>query len=170
RRSDAVEGPPGERGFEQVGRVEGASLRGPGVYERVQLVDEQDDLAFGALDLLEDGFEALFELAPELRSGQQGAEVEADDAPLSSDLRDVLRRDPDGESLDHRGLSHTRFPNQDRIVLRPAAEDLDDPTDLLVPPDHRVELAVARERGQVAAVLLEGLVLSLLVSAGDRLG
>ena len=37
-------------------------------------------------------------------------------------------------------------------------EHLDGAADLLVPPDHRVELALARHGGQVAGIFLEGVV------------
>ena len=44
-----------------------------GADDGVQLVDEQDDLALGVLDLLEDGLEPLLELAAELGAGDQRA-------------------------------------------------------------------------------------------------
>ena len=46
-------------------------------------------------------------------------------------------------------------------------QHLDDPTDLLVAADDRIELAGARRGGEVAAVALERLVLVLGVLAGD---
>src|SRR5262249_10363614 len=52
------------------------------------------------------------------------------------------------------------------IVLRPAAEDLDDAADLVVTADDRVELALARGLGQVAAEALERHVLVLGVLVG----
>ena len=48
-------------------------------------------------------------------------------------------------------------------------EDLDDPPDLLVAADHRIELAGARLGGQVAAVLLERGVRALGVLRGHAL-
>ncbi len=66
--------------------------------------------------------------------------------------------DPLGEPLDDGGLADARLADEDRVVLGAAGEDLDDAADLLVAADHRVELALARELCQVAAVLLEGLV------------
>ena len=44
--------------------------------DRVQLVDERDDLALGVGDLLEDGLESLFELAAVLRAGNHRPDVE----------------------------------------------------------------------------------------------
>ena len=45
----------------------------------VELVDEGDDLALGAADVVEHGLEPLLELAPELGPGDHGPQVEGDD-------------------------------------------------------------------------------------------
>ena len=59
--------------------------------------------------------------------------------------------------------------DQHRVVLGAAAEHLDDPADLLVAADDRVELARARRVGEVAPVLVERVVLVLGVGVGDAL-
>src|SRR3954463_7258998 len=102
---------------------------------------KQAHLAPGALDLCEDGLQPLLELAAVLRAGQQRADVEADDATVAQGLRDVAGDDPLGQALDDRGLADARLADQDRVVLRAAREDLDDAANLVVAPDHRVELA-----------------------------
>ena len=48
----------------------------------MQLVDEEDDLALGVGDLLEDGLEAILELAAVLGTGDQGADVERHQAAV----------------------------------------------------------------------------------------
>ena len=116
------------------------------------------DLALGVLDLLEHGLEALLELAAVLGAGDERAEVERDDALVLEPLGHVAAHDPLGEALGDGGLADARLADQHRVVLGPPAEDLDDAADLLVAADDRVELARARLRGQVAAVLLERLV------------
>ena len=50
----------------------------PAPDDRVQLVDERDDLALGVGDLLEHGLQPLLELAAVLGPGHHGAEVERD--------------------------------------------------------------------------------------------
>ncbi len=79
--ADRVQLASREHRLEQVRGVHGA-LGGAGTDDGVQLVDEQDDLALGVLDLLEHGLEALLELAAIFRAGNQCAEVERDDALL----------------------------------------------------------------------------------------
>ena len=135
----------------------------------MELVDEQDDLALGVLDLLEDGLEPLLELAPELGAGDQRAEVERDDALVLQALGHVAADDPLGEALDDRGLADAGLADQDRVVLRPAGQDLNDAADLLVAADDRIEPAGAGLGRQVAAVLLERGVGPLRVRRCDAL-
>ena len=168
RRADRVQLAAGEHRLEQVGGVHGA-LGGARPDDRVQLVDEQDDPALGVLDLLEDGLEPLLELAPELGPGDERAEIERDDPLVLEPLGHVAADDPLGEPLGDGRLADARLADEDRVVLRPARQDLDDPPDLVVAADDRVELAGARLGGQVAAVLLERGVGALGVLRGDPL-
>ena len=140
-----------EHRLEQVGGVDRA-LGGARADDRVQLVDEQDDLALGLGDLLEHGLEALLELAAVLRAGDQRADVERDHAPVAQRLGHVAGDDPLGEALDDRGLAHAGLADQHRVVLRAPREHLDHAADLVVAADHRVELALARQPREVAAV------------------
>ena len=65
---------------------------GAGPDDGVHLVDERDDLAVGLGDLLEDGLQALLELAAVLRTGDHPAEVERDHALVLQPLGHVARR------------------------------------------------------------------------------
>jgi hypothetical protein len=75
----------------------------------VELVDEQDDLAVGVLDLLEDGLEPLLELATELGARDERAEVERDDA---------LVLEPSGR---RRGRSAGRGPRRWPVLPTPGS-------------------------------------------------
>ena len=61
------------------------------------------------------------------------------------DLGHVVAHDALREALDDRGLADARFADEHRVVLGPTGQDLDDPLDLLGPPDDGVELALAGE-------------------------
>ena len=65
-----------------------------------------------------------------------------------------------GQPLDDGGLAHARLADEHRIVLGAAGQHLHHAANLLVAADDRIELAVAREVGEVAGVALERLVLS----------
>ena len=64
-------------------------------------------------------------------------------------------------------LADAGLADEHRVVLGAPREHLDHATDLVVAPDHRVELALAGLLGEVAAVALERLVLVLGVLARD---
>src|SRR5262249_5337506 len=55
---------------------------GAGAHDRVQLVDEEDDVAAGSLHLFQDRLQAFLELAPELGAGDQRPHVERDQLAL----------------------------------------------------------------------------------------
>ena len=169
RRADAVQLAAREHRLEHVRGVHRAFGRA-GADDGVQLVDEQDDLPVGVGDFLEDGFEALFELAAILGAGHQRAEVERHDALVFEAFGHVAAHDALGQAFDDGGLAHAWLADQHRVVLGAPRQDLDGAPDLLVATDDRVELAGARHRGQVAAVLLERLVGRLGVSATSRAG
>ena len=130
-------------GLSMLRRVDRALGRA-GADDRVQLVDEEDDLALARLDLVEDGLQPLLELAAVLRAGEQRADVERPDALALQALGDVAGDDALREPLDDRRLPHAGVADQHRVVLRAAREHLDDAADLLVAADHRVELALPR--------------------------
>ena len=143
------------------------ALGAAGADDRVQLVDERDDLAVAVDDLLEHGLHAVLELAAVLRARDHRADVERDEALVAQALGHVALDDAPGEALGDGGLADAGLADEHRVVLRAARQHLDDAADLLVAADDRVELALAGVLGEVAAVLLERLVLLLGVLAGD---
>ena len=168
RRPDGAELAAREGGLQQVGGVDRA-LRGARADQRVELVDEQDDLAVGAFNLLEHSLQAVLELASELGAGDQGAQVEGDHPLALQSFGNVTLGDALGEALRDRGLADARLTDEHGVVLRPPGQDLDDAADLFVAADDRIELAVFGQLGQVTTVLLEGLVLGLRVLIRDAL-
>ena len=152
-RADGLDLTARERGFEHVGRVDGAFSR-PRTDQRVQLVQEQHDV-LRLTDLLHDRLQALLELAAILRAGHQRAEVELEQALVGQHVRDLVAHDALGEALDDGGLAHAGLADQHRVVLGPPGEDLDDPLDLLLAPDDGIELRLTGELGQVAGELVE---------------
>ena len=138
-----------------------------GADDRVQLVDERDDLARGVRDLLQDGLEPLLELAAVLRAGHHRAQVQRDHALAAQRLRHVAGHDALRQPLDDGGLADTGLTDQHGVVLGAPRQHLHDAADLGVPADHRVQLALAGTRRQVDAVLLQCLVAALGIRAGD---
>ncbi len=165
RRADALQLAARERGLDDVRGVDGA-LGGAGADQGVQLVDEQDDLAGRAADLVHHALHALFELAAVLGPGDQPGQVERDDALVAQRLGDLALDDALRQALGDRRLADAGFADQRRVVLGAPAEDLDDPLDLVGPADDRVELVLASQRREVAAVRVEGGGLRLALGRG----
>ena len=122
--------------------------------ERVDLVDEQDDVS-ARTDLFEDLLEALLEVAPVARAGDERAEIERVELLVLEGVGDVVDRDLLGEALDDRGLADAGLADEHRVVLRAPAQHLHHALELAPAPDDRVELLLAGELGEVAAELVE---------------
>ena len=157
RRADRVQLAARQHRLQHVRRVHRAFGRA-GADDGVQLVDEEDDLALGVGDLLEHGLQPLLELAAVLRAGDERAHVERDDALVLEAFGHVAADDAAGEAFDDGRLADAGLADEHRVVLRAARQHLDDAADFLVAADHRIELALARQLGEVAAVALERLV------------
>jgi hypothetical protein len=169
RRADRLQLAAGQGRLEDRGGVDRA-LGGAGADQIVELVDEKDDVA--ALgDLFHHLLEPLLELAAVLGAGHQGGEIERVDLLVLEQLRHLAFVDAGREALDHGGLADPGLAEQHRVVLGAAGEHLHDPLDLGFATDHRVELALLGELGQVAAELVEqfrGLLAALAATAASR--
>ena len=154
--------------FQQVGGVDGALGRA-GAHQRVQLVDEADDLAVGIDDFLHHGLQAVFEFAAELGAGDHGAQVDGHQLLVLELVGDVAAHDALRQAFDDGGLAHAGLADQHRIVLGAPAQHLHDAADFVFAADHRVELALAGGLGQVVGVALQGLVLGFGILVGDAL-
>ncbi len=166
--ADAMQGAAGQFRLDQVGRVHRA-LGAAGADQVVQLVDEQDDLALGGLDLLQHGLQPFLELAAELGAGHHGAEIQRHQPLALQRLRHVAIDDADGQAFHDRRLADARLSDQHRIVLGAAGQHLDGAADFLVAADHRIELAFARLGRHVPRVFLQRVEIGLGVLAGDLL-
>ena len=123
-------------------------------HERVELVDEQDDVAARA-DLLQHLLEALLEVTAVTRPGDERAEVERVELLALQRVGHVVDDDLLAETLDDGGLADAGLADEHRVVLGAAGQHLHDPLDLTVTPDDRIELLLPSELGEVASELVE---------------
>src|SRR6185312_5346825 len=147
-----------QRRLQHVGGVDRA-LGGSGSDQRVQLVDEEDDLSGRILDFLEHGLQAVFKLAAIFRASQHRAQIKRDYAFVLEHLGNVAGDDAARKTFDNRSLAYAGFADQHRVVLGAAREHLNYPADFFVAPNHRIELALARELRKIARVTLQRLIL-----------
>ena len=157
----------GQHRLEHVAGVHGA-LGGAGADDGVQLVDERDDLALGVGDLLQHRLQPLLELAAVLRAGDHRSEVERDEPRLcfrlSGTSPSTMRRArpstmavlPTPGSPISTGLFFVR--RDSTWITRRISSSR---------PMTGSSLPSRAVLGEVAAVLLERLVLLLGVLAGD---
>ena len=124
----------------------------------MHLVDEEDDLPLRRLDLVEHGLQPLLELAAIFGAGDQRAHVEREHLLVFQAFRHVAGDDAVRQPLDDGGLADAGLADQHRIVLGAAGEHLDGAPDLLVAPDHRIELAFGGGLGEVAGIALQRIV------------
>ena len=157
-RAHAAQLAAGERGLDHVGSVDGA-FGLAGADEGMQLVDEQHD-GPGAVDhFLDERLEAVLEFAAVLRAGEHRAEVERHHALVLEAFGHVAGHDAPREAFGDGRLAHAGLADQHGIVLGAARENLDDAADFRVAADDGIQLAPPGVVRQVAAVLLERLVL-----------
>ena len=161
-RADRMQVATGERRLEDVAGVHGA-LGGTRAHDGVELIDEQDDLAFRFLHFLEHGLQAVLELTTVLGAGDQRAHVELDEVAVAQGARHVAGHDTLGDALDDGRLADARLADEHGVVLGATGQDLDGTTNLVGTADDRVELAGAGKIADVASVLLQRLKLSLVL-------
>src|SRR5262249_48888385 len=68
---------------------------------------------------------------------------------------DIAARDAERETLNHGRLPDSGLTGQDRVVLAPAHQDVDDLPDFLVASSDRIESIGPCSRGQVRGKALE---------------
>ena len=113
--------------------------------------------------------QAIFEFATILGSRDERAQIERLDALVLERLGHVARCDPLCDALDDRGLSHPWLADKHRVVLGAPGKHLHRPAHLLVAADDRIQLALARQVGQVACILRQRLVALLGLGIGHAL-
>ena len=135
----------------------------------MHLIDEEQDLALRFDDLIENALQTFLKLAAILRTSHQRAHIQRIQNLILQGFRHIASHDAARQALDDCRLADTRLADEHRIVLRPARQDLDRTTDLLIAADHRVQLAMPRGIREIAAIFLERLIALLRMIARDIL-
>ena len=140
----------------------------PAPIKRVRLVHEQDDGLGRGLHFVDHLAEPVLELPLHAGAGLQQADVEREQRDVLQRRRHVAPRQADGKAFDDRRLADAGLAGQDRVVLAPAHQDVDDLADLLVAAADGIDLAFARPLGEVGGVALERLLLARAAPAPSR--
>src|SRR5450759_4407 len=126
------------------------TIVGAGADDRVQLVDEEDDLALRVFDFLEDGLQAVFEFAAIFRAREHGAQIERHDALVLQGFGHVAGDDALREAFDDGSLPHARLADQHRIILGAPRKHLHHAANFFIAANDGIELAAPRLLVQVA--------------------
>ncbi len=116
RRADALQFAARERRLDDVRGVDRAFGRSR-ADQRVQLIDEEDDLAGRAADLVHDALHPLLEFAAILRPRDQAREIEGDDAPVAQRFGYLALDDALGQALRDSRLADSGLADKGRVVL-----------------------------------------------------
>ena len=166
--ADAMQFAPRQHGLEKIARIHAAFGR-TRTNDRMQFVNEKNDVTLCGRHLFQHRFQPFFKLAAVLGSGNECPHIQRNDPFVFQRFRHVAADDPAGEPFHDRRLAHPRFPDEDRVVFRAAGKDLDGAADLIIPPDHRVDFVLGSPCGQVAPVLFQSLEGGFRRFAGDPL-
>ncbi len=167
-RADTLQLAPGQGRLQDIGRIDRTPGR-PGADQHVQLVDKQDGPGF--FDFVDDALQPLFKLAAVHGAGHQRAHVQHHYPFTQQRVRRFAIDDTLGQPFYNGCFADTRLADQRRVIFGPAGQDLDDPLDFHLAPDHRIEFAGFRLGGQVRPQLVDqGRSFRLPVGAGGRLG
>ena len=142
RGADRAQLTAGQRRLQHVRGIHGA-FGGAGPHQRVQLVDEKDDLPLGLGDFFENGFEPVFKLAAEFRSCHESGKVQGHNALGLQHVRHVARNDALRQAFHDGRFADTRFADQYRIVFGAPREDLHHAANFFVAADDRIEFLLA---------------------------
>ena len=159
---------PGQHGLQQVAGIHG-TVGFAGAHNGVQFINEEDDLAFALLDLVQNALQALLKFAPVLGTGHQSAHVQAEHLAVLQVVGHIAPHDPLGKALGDGGFAHAGLADQAGVVLALPAQNADDVPDFLVTADHRVQLVLLGQAYQLLTVLLQYVVGVFGVVAGHPL-
>ena len=79
----------------------------------------------------------------------------------------ITLRDPERKPFHHGGLSHAGLTGEDRVVLAAADQDIHHLSNLKIPSQHRVDLALCGLFRQVDGELRQGLAFAVGCSGGS---
>ena len=154
RRRDRSECAARQSRLQQVRGIARAGLPA-GADQRMRLVDEQDHRRRRGLHLVDHRAQALLELALHRGAGLHQADIERADLHALERRRHVAGRDALGEALGDRGLADAGLAGEDRVVLAPPHQHIDDLADLVVASQDRVHATLARLGGEVLREAVE---------------
>ena len=104
----------------------------------MQFINEKNDTTVLFAELVQHRLQALLEIASELGSREQRAQIECQNTLALETLRHLAVDHTLSKTLDNRGFTDTGLTDQHRIVFGASLQHLDSPTDFIVASDHGI--------------------------------
>ena len=149
---DATQIPSGQCGLEQAASVGAGAIA---VHHGVQFVDEQHHTGLGITHLLQHFPQPFLKLTAKLGASDQGTHIQGNKPESLKRFRNFTRHDALGQQLSDGGLAHARRPNQNRVVLAPTREHLDQAADLTITTDHGIQESLRCSGSEVTGITIE---------------
>ena len=110
----------------------------------MRFIDEQNDGLGRGLDFVDHLTQPVLELAFHARAGLQQADIQRAQRHVLQDRRNVAINDAPREPFHDGGLADAGLAGQDRIVLPPAHQDVDNLPDFGIAADNALDLPHSR--------------------------
>src|SRR5262249_6414328 len=136
---DGAQLTPRQRWLQQIGRIALPGLSA-GADESVRLVNEQHYRGRRADHLLDDRAEPLLEFAAHAGPSLKQTQIERSHGDSGQRRWHGALDDAPGKALNNGRFPNTGVTSENRVVLTPAHQDINDLADLCFPPDDRVDL------------------------------
>ena len=124
----------------------------------MQLINEQNDMAFALFDFVQNRLQTFLKFAAVLRTGDQRAHIQRENALVFQRTRHVTAHNTLCQTLCNGGLADARFTDQNRIVLGFTRQNPNDITNLIISADDRIHLFLASLLDQIRAVFLQRII------------
>ena len=140
RSANALQFPTGQGRLENIGRIHG-TFDGTGTDELMELVNKEDDRRIVA-NSFNNLFDTFFKFTAIFRTGNEAGHIEGKDTFPCQYIRYGAIDNALGQAFGNSRLAYARCTNEDRIVFRPAAENLNNPVDLIFPANYRIDFSL----------------------------
>ena len=153
-RADATDLAIGQHGLDQVGGIHDTTGSRARANDGMNLINEKDRARL-FLQLRDHAFQTLLEVTAIFSTGNQRTHVERIEGAVGQHFRHSAFDNQPRQALSDRGLANPGLTDIQRVVLAPAAQNLDRALDFELASDQRIDTPVLGHAVQIAGVLLE---------------
>ena len=124
----------------------------------MQLINEEDYLAFGLFNFVQNGFQTLLKFAPELSARNKSTHIKGEELPVFKIVGNISTDDTLCQTLCNGSFTDTGFTDKNGVVLGLTGQDTDSVSYLAVTADNRVKLVLTGKLHKVLTVLFKHII------------